>query len=194
MRPEDQYTAGIAGGAGLGAAGAAAFAGGSRMRREGREQVRANSGGRAFVVRSQRLNRAASDIGRVSRDQLGKLRRVDTKNGPVYMKGGKFAPSKEFVRMGQDAQAIRRNATNQFMVGVGRQARSSEGVKAMKVGRLVRRGGLAAMAAGLGLGGASVAAAERRQSRRTRERDAVASYRSPQAVMAAQREARVNGY
>jgi len=180
LRPEDRDTAGAAGGAALAAASAGGIAAGNSMSRKGRKQVRRNSGGRGDQVRGGRLQRAGASMSREGREGLGKFRRIETKAGPRYMDGNKFARSKQFTSMIEDAKGVSAKGRQQSAKGAKKRSRSAAGVKAIKRGRLVRAGGAAGALAGVGLTAASIASAERRQSRRSKERDAALRPVKPQ--------------
>ena len=196
MKPEDKYTAAVAGGAGLSLAGLAAASQGARMRREGRVQARANSGSRGDAVRGGRLFRAGSASVAEGREGLGQFRRVKGANGKtVYMKpGGGFAPSKQFTSMiEQGKDSVRRGGQLAFEAK-GKRARAVEGLSAMKRGRLVRRGGIGvAVAGGVAALGAG-AAGERFHSKRTQRREAARSFVPVARQQELRRLERVNGY
>lgn len=172
MRPEDKYTAGIAGGAGLGLAGLGAYRYGRSEQAAGRAQARANAGSRGMQVRGGRLVRQGRDMQRSGQSQLSAFdRKVDGKGRTQYFQNGKFAPSKgplAEIAVGQQAFESGRGMKRE---GNARRLSAMSGIKRMKTGRLVRRGGLAAMAAGAGAAVGSVALAERHRSKKTAARD-----------------------
>ena len=174
MAPEDKYSAGLAAGAGLGTAGALTFAAGNRIRREGRLLARANAGSRGERVRGGRLVRAGQDQVMEGHQGLTALKRVKGKDGKVrYMNptGGGFAsvnPLKDLQAAGK--QTAERGSSLIRSAGFKRQNALS-GLKAMRKGRLVARGGAAAAVAGGALAVGSVAAGERYRAKRVEQID-----------------------
>lgn len=173
MAREDKYAAGLAGGTGLALGGAYAATAGRNMRRDGRAQASANRGSRGMDVRGGRLIRAGSDQVREGSRSLGQFKRVTNKNGTTtYLKpGGGFAPTKQFTEQISRGNQTARQGEAFVSSAKSRRAKAVAGLKQMKRGRFVARGG--AIAAGLGAATAvgSVAAGERYRSRRVRQMD-----------------------
>lgn len=189
MAPEDKYSAGLAAGAGLGAAGALTTAAGSRIRREGRLKARANAGSRGERVRGGRLVRAGRDQVAEGNQGLSQFKRVQGKDGKTrYMNptGGGFATVKPFTDLqAAGKQTVERGGSMIRSAGFKRQNALS-GLKAMRKGKLVARGGAAAAVAGGALAVGSVAAGERYRSKRVRQIDGALRPKAAPAARPAQ--------
>lgn len=172
MAREDLYAGGLAAGATVAGTGALVASSGNRMRQQGRAQARANAGSRGEGVRGGRLVRAGQQIVDEGNKELKGMARVGSNGKTVYIKPtGGFAPTKK-IRSGIDqGKATSAEGRAQSAAGKARRPRAVAGLKQMRRGRLVARGGfgLAAIGGLAALG--SVAAGERYRSGRVKAID-----------------------
>lgn len=191
MKPEDKYTAGLAGGLGVGAAGFGAFRAGGSMAASGRAQARENAGSRGMATRGGRLIRAGADMQREAERGLGAFRRIETPKGVRYMDGSKWAKTKGLTDQARQGGESLAQGKELAAGAAGRRSAAREGIKRFQTGRWARKGGLAAVAAGGAVAASSVVAGERHQNKRRGELKRVAP--AMPAPSAEEIRARVNG-